>query len=100
MFLVNKISVPNMIHQPLTVLEKWNFQYFPHINSLESQFNLFAGKARSSWDHHFNKFGRPQVINVLYKVSRFSVSWFWRRFSKGTYMNMAAFLVSRLKPFE
>ena len=45
-------------------------------------------KQRSAWDHHLNKFGRLQVINALhmYKVSRYPVSWFWRRrFSKALY---------------
>ena len=40
----------------------------------------------STKDHHLNNFGRPRVIGAIYQVSRFHVSWFWRRrFSKGFY---------------
>ena len=46
MFLDKKVPASNMIHQPSTNLEKLLFQYFPHTNVLESQSNLFAGKAK------------------------------------------------------
>ena len=56
-----------MMHQPSTALEM-TFQYFYHMNALESQPHQFAGKAMVNWNYNLNKIGRPQVINALYKV--------------------------------
>ena len=36
-------------------------------------------RQRSTLDHHLEKFRKPQIINGLYNVSRFHVSWFYRR---------------------
>ena len=65
MFLVNKVSVPNTIHQPSTfLLKNWFFSIFPY---------KYIGKSIWPLVYCLIKFGRPQVNDALYQVSKFPV---------------------------
>ena len=65
---------------------KNNFsKYFP-FKCIKANLTLTLSRSRSSWFHHLNKLGRPQIPNATYKVSRSLAFWFWRRkFLKGFY---------------
>ena len=72
-FLVNKRSVPFMIHQPSTVLKKLTFQYFSQMNALECQSNLFAGKAKVYLGSSFDKIWKASSHQCCIHVQSFKV---------------------------
>ena len=72
-----------MINQQL-FSKQLTFQYFFYINTQECHFDLFTERSRVNL----------RIEDVLYDVSNFPVSWFWRSFK------LPCFLVLEMKIFK
>lgn len=77
MLLLNIVSLTNMIHQLLTVLEILTFQHFFHKHDVqESQVTFIYKVQKSTKDLDFNNFCRPPIPEASNQFSRFPVSIF------------------------
>ena len=66
MFSVIIVPVSNIL--PLNSSGKIDFSYFVHIHSYRSQNYIFVKRSKVNLRSSFEQFGRPRIINALYRV--------------------------------
>ena len=55
------------------------FSLFPHTKAYVTKFDLGVKWSRSTQGNYLNNLGSTCIDNAIYKVSRSSVYWFWKR---------------------